>query len=326
MRCSLRIWLLLLLCIGQIACATSARCFPWPAHAEGDGGDAWEAYAPTGKTPGPLRELWLRFHESELCQDLDAVFVFHPRGLEVWCRVEDEKSFQKFSAMAEPLKKAYQIELYATRPSGKKQQDQAEPPPSLWGNSELLRYIGDPESRVSSVATFTPADSGDGATPPPHHLVVRQRLLIFAEQVSEWNKKMRRYGMDLPALAREGFGTDTPPDFKKRAASVCLAHARGVDRYSARLVENLTQALPRGTRREDAAENPKKIVKSNVPMEIAFQLRNASASVARRVSRFLHPQEHTVELSDLREPSLLESLRSLHAMVSGLQDAALRQQ
>ncbi len=312
------------MCIGEMARATSSRSLPWPGYGEGEDGDAWEAYAPTEKTPGPLRELWLRFHESELCQDLDAVFVFHPHGLEVWCRVEDEKSFQKFSAMAEPLKKAYKIELYATRPAGKKQQEQAEPPPSLWGNSELLRYIGDPESRVSSVATFTPAEPGEGAE-PPRHLVVRQRLLIFAEQVSEWNKKMRRYGMDLPALAREGFGKDTPPDFRKRAASVCLAHARGVDRYSARLVENLTQALPKGTKRDDAAESPKKIVKSNVPMEIASQLRNASAAVARRVSRFLHPQEHTVELSDLREPSLLESLRSLHTMVSGLQEAAIRQ-
>jgi len=48
--------------------------------------------AHASEVPLQLREGWLRFHEAELCQGVDAVFVFHKKGMEVWCRVEDEKN------------------------------------------------------------------------------------------------------------------------------------------------------------------------------------------------------------------------------------------
>jgi len=73
--------------------------------------------AHASEVPLQLREGWLRFHEAELCQGVDAVFVFHKKGMEVWCRVEDEKNYHKFTEMLEPLRASYQIDLYATRPT-----------------------------------------------------------------------------------------------------------------------------------------------------------------------------------------------------------------
>ena len=44
-------------------------------------------------------------------------------------------------------------------------------------------------------------------------------------------------------------------------------------------------------------------------------------SIARRVHRFIYPEYYTVELEELRNPSLLESLRTLQRMVLEFQEA-----
>ena len=47
-----------------------------------------------------------------------------------------------------------------------------------------------------------------------------------------------------------------------------------------------------------------------------------SLSLARRVYRFIYPQEFTVGVADLKDPALLESLRELRKMLAELQRIA----
>jgi len=75
---------------------------------------------PNRNTPQKLQDAWLSFHETDLCQEVDAIFVFRKSGLEVWSRIESDKTFQKFHELFEPLKNSYPVELYTTRPSEEK--------------------------------------------------------------------------------------------------------------------------------------------------------------------------------------------------------------
>ena len=61
------------------------------------------AAAPMGIEDAPvdLLRVWLRFHEIDLCQEIDTVFVFNKNGMEVWSRVEDDKSYRKFENLLE---------------------------------------------------------------------------------------------------------------------------------------------------------------------------------------------------------------------------------
>jgi hypothetical protein len=268
-----------------------------------------------------LREAWLRFHEVELCQGIDAVFQFHEKGMEVWCRVEDEKTYQKFLELVEPLRTSYEIDLYTTRPfSEKKTIEDNDPPPSIWNNAEIRSYLQDPfgKNPTGGGISIRPASGGERDA----DFFLKQRMLMFAQQTLEWNEKMKRYALDLPDLAQAAFGTGAVPGLRARAVATSQAHAQGVDKYAERLTENLTHALPKATRRFRSTGKEKLAVGAASPDTTAAQVSNAGQSIARRIYRFIHPQHHTVGLVDLREPSLLESLKTLRNMVDGFQRAA----
>ena len=98
---------------------------------------------PNHHTPRELAEAWLHFHEADLCQGVDAVFVFEKDGMEVRSLIEDEKSYEKFQELFAPLRSSYKIEVQVTRPpERKKSDDEREPPPSLWENDELRSFYG----------------------------------------------------------------------------------------------------------------------------------------------------------------------------------------
>ncbi len=268
-----------------------------------------------------LEDVWLRFHETEICQDLDAHFVFHKNGMEVWCLIEDEKSYQKFADMVSPLRASFQIDVYATHPPASKRQPEAkEPPPSLWNNAELLSYLKDPFSGnfpsggISGQRNDYEMRRDDNS---------KQRLLLYADQIQDWRRRLQRYGTEIPALAQAGFGAGYAPDQKRRAQGISLAHLQALDKYADRLLESLSHALPRPAKRpENGGKADLSRVKRNA-VEIASQLSDEAMVLSRRIDRFLYPQDHTVELTDLREPSLLESLRSLREHISDFQKAAL---
>jgi hypothetical protein len=273
------------------------------------------------KESAALREAWLRFHEAEMCQGIDAVFQFHQKGMEVWCRVEDEKTYQKFLELVEPLRASYEIDLYTTRPlAEKKTIEDNDPPPSIWNNAEIRSYLQDPfgKNPTGGGISIRPASGGERDA----DYFLKQRMLMFAQQTLEWNEKMKRYALDLPDLAQAAFGSDAVPGLRARVVAVSQAHAEGVDKNAERLAENLSHALPKATKRFRSTEKDKSPATAASPDTTAEQVANAGQSIARRIYRFIHPQHHTVGLVDLREPSLLESLKTLRNMVDGFQRAA----
>lgn len=280
---------------------------------------AW--HGPKPATPRELREVWLRFHETELCQSVDAVFSFHRDGLEVWVQIEDERSYQKLVDMLAPLRGAFTIEIYATRnPPEKKGPDDNAPPPSLWNNNELRRYLQDPLSGHTSPLT---SGAPPGVAQGDSEYFLKQRMMMFAGQTLEWNRKLRRYAADLPDLAAAGFGHNAPADLKQRAAEVCRAHAEALDRTADRILANLSAAIPkppkRGKADATASAHP-----SSDPVALAGQLAAAGQTLSRRVQQFIFPRGHTVDLEDLKEPGMLESTRTVRALAASFPAASAR--
>lgn len=266
---------------------------------------------PPSSAPGEIQDAWLRFHEMELCQALDTYFVFHENGFEVWCRIEDERAFQRFSELVAPLRARYRVTIYATRPPAeKKTSEEKGPPPSLWTNSELRAYLQDPFSRgIPNVAEMPRPPSRPGSDP---EYMLKQRMIMFADQTIDWAKRVRRYGGDLPALADAAFDEGRPGALRGRARAACLAHAQAMARYAEKLIENLSLALPKGSRKSTDGQDVKKPESAaSTPRDASCELAASAASVAGRVYRFIHPIHYTVELSDLREPSLIESIKKL---------------
>jgi len=279
-------------------------------------GCVWLGLSGYAGSEDELRSVWLRFHELGLCQSLDAVFAFEPGALEVWCVVEDEKAYARLTELVEPLRSSYRISLYPTRPTvEKKSPEDRDPPPSLWNNAELREYLQDPFVKGTggiSIRSPSKPESGDA------DVFLKQRMTMFAEQLLDWDRRMKRFGGELPELAAVAFGSPSSAELQSRAAAVCLEHAQEVDKYADRLMESLTRALPHGVRR-GRAEGAKSQPSGSSPRDNATQLSAAVRTVARRVYRFVHPMSHTVGLVDLKEPSLLDSFRTMRRLVAEFQ-------
>ncbi|MGA2262600.1 MAG: hypothetical protein ABSH28_14335 [Acidobacteriota bacterium] len=281
--------------------------------------------APLRDVAVPLLDLWLRFHEAGLCIGVDSIFVFHAKGLEIWCRVKDERSYQQLSAMVESLHNDYRIDLYTLHSDREKKPytpEDDDPPPSFWTNAELRQYLRDPGfGRFGGVGDL-PANPAEDFRQDPE---LRRRLKLFCDQVLEWVNKMARLAGDLPPLARAGYGTDLSPGIRTRARAVCLDHAREVEKCAGRLAENLSHALPHGTGNSPGAQPPKEApLTAASPGEGALLVSRQAQDLSQRILHFIYPQAHTVTLSDLREPSLIDSLKALQQSVSDFESSAKR--
>jgi hypothetical protein len=264
--------------------------------------------------PAQLVEAWLRFHESDLCQGIDAVFSFSRNGMEVWSLVHDEKSYQKFQEIMEPLRTVYSLELYTSRPAEKKAD--TDPPASLWENYELRSFLGDPYARAKENPAF---DETYPFNPTTFDEILKQRLLIYAEQIVDSNKKIEDYACEIPALTGEAMDASLPQELRQRAKTVCLAHTQNMGRCLAKLESNLTQALPKSAKRERAPQSDKSFTPAKSPADSAIQIALAGRTLSRRVFHFIYPEHYTVGLQELRESSLLDSIKTLQKMISDYQ-------
>jgi len=265
--------------------------------------------------PLALRSLWLDYHQAELCQDLDSVFVFRPDGIEIWCAIQNEKSYQKLGELCKPLEGTLQFDLYPTRyPREKPKEEDRNPPPSLMNNNELLSYLADPfaRRRMDETGVEIP-QAGLGIS-------LKQRLMAFAEQTLESAERLKRYSTDLGALAWGASAPAADPGWRSRCRDVCGRHAREIEKVAQRLGDDLSRAFPRGERPEkpEAAEVTRG---GGSVRERADQLAVAAEEAARRVYRFIYPERHTVGLEELRQPGLIAALQNLEAMAAGLQNA-----
>lgn len=271
--------------------------------------------------PEVLCRVWLRFHETDLCQGMDAVFVFNRNGMEAWIRIEDKKSYEKLQRLLEPLHDIHQIGLYPTYPAeDDKSENDWDPPSSLWENYELRSSLGDPFARMRERLDF---DTQRDIDYPPADEVLRQRLLAYAEEVLEKNWKIIRYASDLPSLARVATDPAIASKLRLKAAKISKAHAKNLKKELDKLAKNLKYAFPRSQEEEGTASEREQsgdhTGKSFADM--AEQIAIDAQSLAYRVESFIHPKQHTVDLNELRRPGLLDSIEQLENMVSDFQEA-----
>jgi hypothetical protein len=266
---------------------------------------------PLPDSPQKLVEVWLRFHESDLCKGIDSIFVFGGNRIEVWSLIEDERSYEKFLEMIESLRSSFSVELYTARPPReKKSDDEGDPPPSLWQNDELRANLGDPVARYKN----WPGIQQPASVIPPDE-ILRQRLLIYARQTLDRSSKMERYATEMPALVRIALASTGKSDLRRLAKAVCLAHAHNLEKQIGKLEDSLKQALPRARDVDHPAPKPDKPgIEDRSPVESAERISGAAQDIARRVYRFIHPEHYTVGLNELRKPGLLESLQQLQKM------------
>jgi hypothetical protein len=276
---------------------------------------------PNRNTPRGLAEAWLRFHEANLCQGVDAVFVFTKDGMAVRSLIEDERSHEKFQELLAPLRSSYKIEVRETRPpEQKKSEEKREPPPSLWENYELRSFLGDRVARAKERPGFD--DNSDiPVLPRPLDTdeLLKQRLLVYADQTLAWNRKMERYAKDLPGLTRVALDPALAPDLRARANAVCMMHAQNLDRYIAKLNSSLEPALPRSHDKAWLTQPDKPVADLKTPINRADYLSDSAQRAARRIYLFLYPENYSVGLDELRHSSLLESLKILRTTDSDYQ-------
>jgi hypothetical protein len=270
---------------------------------------------PNEHTPPELVKAWLHFHESELCQNADAVFIFDNRGMEAWYVSKDDGIYQKLRELFQPPDGSYRVELYPTRkPAERRAYDDDGLPPNLYMNEELRRnLLGSPDIFLSSDA------EGNKRASDYRRWANEARLITYAEQVLDLNRKVNRYAMDLPLLVRVALDSSTASGTRSMAVAVCKAHAKNIGKDLSKLELNLKQAFPQGDKKERSSKVEKPGKAGKTPAESAEQISEAAQSIARHVHRFIFPDQHTVTLEELRQPSLLENLRSLKRMVSDFQ-------
>ena len=268
--------------------------------------------------PRPLLELWLRFHEWGLCQGMDSTFEFNESGMKVRSLVEDEKSFQKFQEMLELLQNSFRIELDVSRPNVEKRsndEDENDPPPGIWENYELRYNIGDPVAQAKDRPDFEQLRAAAFSDE-----VLKQRLRLYAEQTLDQRKKMERYASEIRVLVHITLDPAIDPALQAKARSVSLAHARELGKLLMKLDTNLSLAIPKSKSKGRLPATFKKADDaSQTLLNSSDQIAIDAHALAQRIYRFVHPEQFTVDLDELREPSLLESIKDLFKMDSELQ-------
>jgi len=275
--------------------------------------------APAPDTPLKLREVWLRFHKDNLCEEVDAAFAFHEDQMEVLVNIGDGKNSGKLIKMVETLNDSYRINLRTVKIQTELDLiDIRNTPPSFSVNSRLGEYLRDSFIRDSVIHWGDQTDS-TGWNPS---IMFGQRLLMFARDTLDYNRKIRLYAEHLPQLARVASDTRITPDLRNQALEVCRAHVKKLEKYTNKLNGNLVMALPKAPKESDkpASPNPP-IMTVGSSVDIAVRMADEANDLSRLVYRFIFPQSHTVDFRDLLDPSLLQSLKRLQETTAEFQDS-----
>jgi hypothetical protein len=296
-----------------------------------DGGYSYQI-APNQHTPVELKEAWLRCHEDKVCQKVDAEFEFPNEKMVVWVNVEKEKDSRKLLELLRPLMDSRQIELHPVHIGIKGGfADIKTPPPSFWTNTELIEHFQDsylPDAGISNEGRLYNATIRThsmmyeqripmptwGLRPetPTSSILFGQRLLMFAQDTLKNDRNMSRYAANLPALARVAFDSAETPALSLRALAVCREYAQELQKYEKKLKDNLSIALP-STLRNGHKTTPieKTTITKETAIDFAAQLAREIQDLSNSVYQFMYPDNHTVALTDLRDPSLIQSLETV---------------
>jgi hypothetical protein len=293
--------------------------------------------APNRETPLKLQEIWLRFHEDDLCQKVDAAFVFSGRQMDVWVNVNNKKNYRKLSKLLEPLQNSFKIEMHNVRLATQKEADDIRtPPPSFWVNSELIAYFRDsflrdtgvfnqellpystmPSPSITYEQRFRMFGENRLSAEPAPSIMYEQRLLLFAKNTLAYNEKIKRYAADLPSLARVAFDPAEVPELRRRALVVCRDHAQQLQKYEEKLMNNLSITLPKASQKQhETTPLEKSIMMKASASDIASLLAGEAQGLSDRVYRFIYPQNYTVTVIDLRNPPLIQSLETIQKITA----------
>lgn len=273
-------------------------------------------------TQQKLEEIWLRFHKDNLCEDVDAAFVLDRNRMEVLVNVENKKGSEKLLKMLEPLYRSHRIDLRTVKVQMEKDLiDISNPPPSFWVNSRLTRYFGD-SGLMDSVFLNMNMGSRAYLMPRAPTFSFGQRILGFARDILENNRKMKRYAAHLPALACVAFNPEAKADLRNQALDICRAHARKLEKYTKNLSNDLIRVLPKTSEASDKTVQARNQSAVNISsIYIATRLAAEAQDLSLQVYRFLYPKNHTVGLDDLRHPKLLQSMEKLQKRTEEFQNA-----
>ncbi len=275
---------------------------------------------PSPDTPLRLRDAWLRFHRDNLCEKVDAAFLFHQSEMEVLVNIGDGKNHHRLFKMLEPLHNSYQVKLRTVKLQTERElMDIRNPPPSFLLNSKLTGYLRDSFLRDTNTINYSGRDFSTRSTPS---IMFEQRMLMFARDTLDYNRKIRLYASHLPLLARAASDPDATPNLRKQALDVCRAHIKKLEKYTNKLNSNLVMVLPKASKKSKKAPQSEDPIMANASsVDIAVQLADEAEDLSRRVYRFIYPQSHTVEVADLLNPTILQSLKILQKTTAEFQNS-----
>jgi hypothetical protein len=288
--------------------------------------------APNQHTPNEIREVWLRCHEDKVCQKADAEFAFPNEKMIVWVNVEKEKNYRKLLELLRPLMDSGQIELRPVHHEIQKGVAHINaPPPSFWTNSELIEHFYDPVPwdmrALNQGSPYNRTISAPSVMYEPRISILHwdprteatvssnlfgQRLLMFAQDILNYNSEMLRYAANLPALARVAFDPEETPALSLRALTVCREDAQRLQKYEKKLRYNFSMALPdtSRTRRKTTPIEQTTLTRATA-FDFAVFLSREIQDLSDSVYKFMYPEKQTVTLVELRDPSLIQSLERI---------------
>jgi len=262
--------------------------------------------------PREIIDVYLRFHERDLCEGVEAVFVPGDDCLRIWCRVEDRGRYRELLKLLEPVSASTGIEMYAAEPvseDGSEEEDAL--PPSLWENDELRHLLWIPMIRSSMNAS---ADTPFFMVSPED--IFKQRLLIFSEQTIDRSLELEKFAGELPTLTHLALDSSLDDELRALAANVCRAHSKKVSKIAGKLEKNINQALPG----KNSTGELEMLDTAADLQALAKRIAIESHNIARCVYLFIYPDQYTVKLDELRNPNLLSSLCYLQVLTEAYTD------
>ena len=272
----------------------------------------WAVNKPDRETPAILRDVWLRYHEDDLCEKVDAAFLFHKGEMGVVINAENGEANKELLKLLEPLSDSYQIRLYTVHmPTQQSLADIRSAPPSFMANTLLTKDFGDSEVFDMEGRSLQPS--------PSPSFSFSQRMLIFARNTLEYNWKVERYAAHLPYLIQAALDPAATPEQRKQDLAICREHVKKLDKYAKKLKSNLARALPEvSIKPQKNRQRADSIPAIASAVDIATRISADAQDLYLDVYRFLYPPSHTVELSDLRNPEILKSVSALQKMTKEL--------
>ena len=292
---------------------------------------------PNRDTPPRLIEAWLDFHREGLCRNLDAVFAFDGQGMEIWCRSENNRNFRKLQKIVDALRNSHNVELYITRPPKNSSEDYkvtwTEIPPALAENRELLRSLRPPAGSQPNIVTLVDSEGqlytrvlydAPGTAAANATRTLWSRLTVWANQVLGNNRIMRQYAADIPELMSAAFEPAFAAALRGRARDVCRKHAKDLAKSIRNLKKDVSRAFP-GTSAKNAVNKKAAKKQSQADLPAVMAKADIIAAEARilsgRIYRFIYPEQHTVDLNELKRPGLIVSLDALEAEANDFERA-----